>query len=266
MKFRRLTALITLIAICLATLTSCGKLEKKLAKAEDHFRSSPYKMDVTVDFTAEDEEIAGIFSELERTQTTVYFDGTSFKSVNVMSIDTGDSLYKFSTVYTVIGQTAYRDIAYETDGIPSSPIKSYAFLDDAQRLTLAYKVSRVGGVTTGGFANLTDTKIDKKTVSVLCTEASDEVKESLRKMMVSFFEGSLERAVAKSVTLTLVLFDGHYKSAVVSCDYDVTIGGKVYSVSAAVNLAFDFGNDYKVYTPADASEYSVIDPEDMMPL
>ena len=266
MKFRRLTALITLLAICLASITSCGKLEKKLAKAEEHFRSNPYKMDVTVDFTAEDDEIAGIFSELERNTTTVYFDGTSFKSVNVMSIDAGDSLYKFSTVYTVIGKTAYRDIAYETDGIPSSPIKSYAFLEDAQRQTLAYNVSRVGGVTTGGFANLTETKTEKNTISIECTEASDEVRESLRKMMVSFFEGSLERAVAKSVTLTLVLFDGHYKSAVVSCDYDVTISGKVYSVSAVINLAFDFGNDYKVYAPEDAPEYSVIDPEDIMPL
>lgn len=254
------------MALSLTALTCCGKLDKKLDKAEDHFRSNPYSVKISVDFTAADEEIAGIFSELERTETTVYFDGASFKSVNVMSIDTGDSLYKFSTVYTVIGQTAYRDIAYETDGIPSSPIKSYAFLDDAQRQTLAYRVSRVGGVTTGGFANLTDTKIDKKTVSIDCTEANDAVKESLRQMMVSFFEGALEKAVAKSVSMTLVLQDGHYKTATVHCDYDVTIGGKVYSVSCVVNLELDFGSAYKVYTPEDASNYSLIDPEDIIPL
>lgn len=266
MKFRRLTALITVMALALSVLTSCGKLDKKLDMAGDHFRSNPCSVKITVDFTAADEDISGIFSELERTETTVYFDGINFKSQNVTSINTGDEEYKFNTTYTVIGETVYRETSCETSGIPLLPLKSYTFFDAEQRQTLAYKVSRVGGVTTDGFANLTDTKIDKNTISIDCTEASEEVKESLRRMMVSFFEGSLERAVAKSVSMTLVLHDGHYKSATVLCDYDVTIGGKVYSVSAVVNLAFDFGNSYRVYAPADATKYSIIHPEDMMPL
>ena len=266
MKIGRIIALLTVIALSLGALTSCGGVEKKLDKAEDHFRSNPYQVKITVDFDTAAEDVAGIFSELEKTETTVIFDGASFTATNVTSIKAGDFDYKFNTTYTVIGETAYREISCESDGIPLLPKRSYTFLDATQRQTLAYKVARVGGVTTDGFANLTDTKIDSKTVSIECTEASDEVKESMRQMMVTFFEGTLERAVAKSVTLTLTLKDGHYHTATVVCDYDVTIGGTVYSVSARVNLELDFGYQYKVTAPAEPIRYSIIDPEEMLPL
>ena len=267
MKFGRLISFFLVLALSFTFLTSCsGKTEKRLAKADEHLSSNPYQIKISVDFDTAEEDIAGIFSELEKTVTTVWIDGDNFRSHNVTTIETSDAAYEFNTTYIAIGETAYREIFNESDGIPLLPIKSYTFLNAPERQSLLYNVCRVGGVTIGGFANLSETKLDKKVLSITCTEASDEVKESLRKMMVSFFEGSLERAVVNSVILTVNVKNNRYQTATVYCNYDVTIDGKVYSVSATVNMELSFGEEYRVYTPTDATRYSILDPEDFLPL
>lgn len=265
MRIGKIIAFLTVISLSFSFLTSCGgKLDKRLDKAEEHFRSNPYSVKIAFDFDASDDEISGIFSQLERNVTTVLFDGTSFKSYNVMSIDTGDTEYTFHTTHTVVNGTVYYNVSYAADGVPVIPNKTYSKLTADQMNTLAHRVTYVGGVTADGFANRTETKIDKKTVSILYTDASAEVNEALRRAMSLLFIGSLERAVAGNVSLELVLEKDLYRYAVIKCDYDVTVNGKAYPVSATIRLDFDFGEEYKVYAPDDALEYTLVDPEDVM--
>ena len=251
----KLIALLTVIAISLSLLASCGKTEKKMAKADEAFRTNPYIINIGLDFSSSDENIAGVLDQFKKTVTTVYVLGDEFMATKSEEIVVEGDVHIFNTVYTVTGGTLYREISRTENGFPRTGAKNYAKIGLAESRALISHVCYVGGVSADGFGASEVEKTDKKTVTAKYTAPSDAVRSSLSTFIVALFENSLDNAETKDATLTVVLKNNRYSSAVVDCVFDITVDGKVYTIGATVRLDFTEGDFTEISAPADASEY-----------
>ena len=263
--FKKTLSLFVLCALLIPTLASCGKrVEKRMGKAEEYISSKPYTVSVGVDFTA-DEGVASIFSEIGTSKTKIYFKGANYHAENESVIKTGEDVYYFKTDYTSVGGTLYKDMSYTKNDDPIGETHNRASISSKESRQLANYVCLVGAVDAEGFADSEELDHGRRSVTVRYENASDDVKAALAGMMNSVSEGVFETVTVGSATLTLSVKDNKYHTAIVECDYEVTIEEVSYAVTARVTLSFDYSESFGIYHPNNESEYEVIDLEKLLP-
>lgn len=231
---------------------------ERMEKADKKLSKDPYTIDVKISFNCYDDEIVGIFSELEKNKTTVYVDGDRFKSTNELELklkeDGVEKEYRFTSAYTLIGSVLYAELDYTLDGEGSSPNKSYASVTPEQSAELKNEICLIGGVSAESFSVMTDGKTDEGYVAVF-SGVSDADRVLLEKMMSSLLEDSADSVSLKEAELTIEITDKTYDKAKLHAEYDVVISGKTYSVDTTVELEFDYDDVSKIYPPDNANEY-----------
>ena len=262
---KKILSLIILCAILTSSLVSCGKsAEKRMEKAEEYIASNPYIVSVSVGFDAA-EGVAAIFAEIGTSKTKVYFRGANYHAENESVIKVEEDVYYFKTYYTSVGGTLYKDTSYFENDVPVGETNSYAAISAAQSLQLANHLCLIGGVDAEGFADSTEIDRGRKSLTMRYENASDEVKAALVEMMNALSEGVFESVTAGSAALILSIEDNKYSTAVLECDFEVTLKNVSYTVTARVTLSFDYSESFGIYHPNNASEYEVIDLEKLLP-
>lgn len=240
---------------------------ERMEKADKKLAKKPYVMEVDLSFECYDDEIKGIFAQLENRNTTVYVDGDRFRAENTLEISVNESgvknTYLFENNYTVIGGTLYSEVAYTINGEGGDPSRNYASVSEQESRDFLNGICLIGGVSAERFAVMTDGKDDGSHVAVF-TGVSDEDRVVLEEMMLHQLSDAAEGASLKSAQLTVQIEDGKYDCATLKAEYDVTISGKIYAVSATVELEFDYDDDVKIYLPDKVNEYQKNDLENII--
>ena len=262
---KKILSLIILCAILTSSLVSCGKsAEKRMEKAEEYISSNPYIVSVSVDFDAA-EGVAAIFAEIGSSKTKVYFRGADYHAENESVIHTGAGVYHFKIDYTSVGGTLYKDTSYFENDVQIGETHSYAAISAAQSLQLAKHVCLIGGVDVDGFADSEQIESSRKALTMRYENASDGVKKVLAEMMNAASEWVFESVTVGSAALTLSIEDNKYSTAVLECDFEVTLEGVAYAVTATVTLNFDYSESFGIYHPNNAGEYQKIELENLLP-
>ena len=262
---KKIVSALILSAILVSNLVSCGKsVEKRMGKAEEYISSKPYTVSVSIDFTAA-EGVEAIFTEIATSKTKVYFRGANYHAENEEVISAGEDVYYFKTDYTSVGGTLYKDISYSENDVPMGDTYSYAAISAEKSLQLAGHLCLIGGVDVGGFADSTEIDRSRKALTMRYENASDEVKVALVEMMNNVSEGVLESVSVGAAALTLSIENDRYSTATLECDYEITIGGVAYAVTARVTLSFDYSESFSISHPVNADEYESIDLENLLP-
>ena len=255
--FRKILALLLLSALIVSTLTACKKnksdAEGGLAECDKHLRSHSARVDISIDFTCDD-EISGVFEELKKNTTTVYIDGEKLRSVNDQQIETSGDVYRFTTEYTSVNGILYRKTSYSLNGVIKNESREFSPITSEEKKTLGNKVCYVGGLSEDDFSTVTQTQ-DGERLTFSFSGAKSSARVIMEEMMIELFADTAELVDATEVTLTVNTVNGAYESAVASCDYTVTIGGKAYTVRIDVRLAFTFDSGFAVSAPGDYLEY-----------
>ena len=235
-----------------------------MEKAEEYIASNPYIVNVSVDFDAA-EGVETIFSEIGTSKTKVYFRGANYHAENESVIKTGEDVYYFKTDYTSVGGTLYKDISYTKNDDPIGETYSRASISSKESQQLANYLCLIGGVDAEGFLDSEEIDHGRKAVTVRYENALDDAKVVLAEMINNISEGVLESVTVDSAALTVSVKDNKYHTAIVECKYRVTLGEKSYDVTARVTLSFDYSESFGIYHPNNASEYEVIDLENLLP-
>ena len=235
-----------------------------MEKAEEYIASNPYIVSVSVDFDAA-EGVATIFTELGSSKTKVYFRGANYHAENESVIKVEEDVYYFKTYYTSVGGTLYKDMYNTENDALFGETFSRAEISAEQSEKLANHLCLIGGVDAEGFADSTEIDRGRKSLTMRYENASDEVKAALVEMMNAISMGVFESVTAGAAALTLSIEDNKYSTAVLECDYEVTLKNVSYTVTARVTLSFDYSESFGIYHPNNASEYEAIDLEKLLP-
>ena len=260
---KKILSSLILCTLLISTLASCGKgAEKRMKNAEEYIRSNPYTISVSTDFTAA-EGVSSIFAEIATSKTKVYFRGANYHAENESVINTGEDVYYFKTDYTSVGGTLYKDMSYSENDVPMGDTYSYAAISAEQSLQLAGRLCLIGGVDVDGFADSTEIDRSRKALTMRYENASDEIKAALVGMMNAVSEGVFESVSVGAAALTLSIENDRYSTATLECDYEITLGGVAYAVTARVTLSFDYSESFSISHPVNADEYESIDLENL---
>ena len=264
MKMRKVTAILLTAVLLLSAFTSCARKENDpISKAEDILASKAHAIEVDIDYHSVDTAVAGIFEQLERTETTLYFKNGSFKSVTDETINTGEGDYHFHSEDTVVDGVLYRHLTYPVgDGIDAES-NSQALVDSSQTQTLIGKHLIIGSIADEDFSRATVDKRDGNTYLVL-SDVSEQMYINLEKALVSQLQATSDSVKATAVKLTVELDGKRYDTVSVECNFNVTIDGKTYFVAMTVELEFEYDAHFDITPPANSYEYTTVKYEDMI--
>ena len=256
MMIRRIMSILLVTVLILSTLTSCKKVsaDELITAAEQALTETPYVLEVELDFHSVDTDVAGIFEQLERIETTLYFKDGSFKAVTDETINYGDGDFRFYREDTVVGGVMYSYLTYPMSG-PSDVVRSKAAVTDSQLNTLVNKYLVIGKLTEDNFKGATIENRDGDTY-VTVSEFSEEMYITLERALVNKLEGVSDSVKATSIRLTAELEGERYDTITVECAYNVVIEGKSYYVAMTLEFEYDYDERFEISAPADKDDYS----------
>lgn len=263
MKIGKIVSLILAISLLLSSLTSCGRtVEELVEKADKILEEKPYVIEVDIDYRTNDQDVAGIFDQLERSETVMYFKDGNLRARNDLSIDYGEGDTKFISTYTVVDGILYFNINYTTDGV-TRDVKSKAAIDADKKAELENKLSLVGGIGASDFSDVILVR-DEDEYEIVCLGVSDEKQIELEKLLISQLESTAGSVKMTDVKMVIELDGRKYDTVTVYVEYNVVINGKNYSVGMTVELEYEYDARFDVTVPADASEYLDADIETLV--
>ena len=263
MKNRRIFSLLLVLSILVLSLASCAKTaDEMIEKADKALNTRPYIVEVSVDYSCDDKTVSGIFEQMERMNTTVYFKNGNFRAENEIFISYDDQNYKFDSVYTVIGDELYLKSSYN-DGTFPHISKSKAVISEEKKAELVNDLTIIGGIAVSDFSDVFVTK-DEGDYILRCSDASIDVLIVVENAILAQLESAVEKVKATDVEMIVELDGGKYDTVTILCDYNVTLQGETYFVSMEVELEYDYDEYFEIKTPVESDTYSVTDIDKLL--
>lgn len=260
MKIRRIVSVIISLTLVLAVLTSCGTTPEKLVeKAEKNLKKTPYVVEVDVDYHTTNSTVMGIFEQLERIETTVYFNDGDAKAITDLTIDDGEAVSRFYSEYVAVDGMLYFNMIY-TSADAKKEIKNKAQANAESIDALINELLIAGEVSLDFFSDIRLEKRDGEHV-VVCNGVSEDKRIELERSLLAQLESTPGSVKLNKAVMTLEIEKGKYDTVVFECEYDVLISGTFYPIGMTVELEFDYGERFKIDTPTDADSYTTVDIE-----
>ena len=255
-KILRLTSVITLWALLLCILASCNLISKDPAEvisaAEEALASTPYKMELGIQLTSEDEGMKETIEKLSSPTLTLVVDGESFMASSSYRLN-GRLL---SSKYTAIDGVIYYE-GYEENTEKTEFVKEKTTLTDEVKDRILNRFRGVSYLDPDSFGKVSATGFGKECV-ITCTEIKDEALKNVEDVL----SGSLSHLSAvvgvKDASLLLQVSDGKYQGAVFTCTYVVTTDSDVYTVVMTAGALYEYNTGATVVSPADAANYKEV--------
>ncbi len=252
---KKILALVLMVAMLCCMMVSCEKTDALLEKADDALVNAPYKVTMKTTFKADNPELNAALA------------------ANAVEIP-----------IIIDGENVSMDMSIPALGIQNSKIvvvdKVLYMLVEAQGITVKYKCTLTDEQFEQFMAdnNATmpiehkyfdkkDTEKDGSKKIITCSELNqdgkDMLKERAQKMLAAL--GNDSEADYDEIQLELIIEDGKYASQEIEMDYDISVEGVSFSVSATTKSSYDYDEDYKVTAPEDADSYTEMEYEDLFP-
>ncbi len=254
MRLRKILSSILILPLLASALFSCAKTPESLTeKADEALSKKAHVIEVDVDYTVDNETISAIFDQLERREVKLLVDGDKTAIEDRMSISYSGGESEFVNSYVIIGGVLYMDMRYtSTEGSNSTRGKSEIGYEDA--VSFKEKASIIGGIGYEDFLSSEITKRDGDRV-ILSTGAGEELKVRLENIIISALSGAAEKARVKDARLTVELDGKKYETVTLVCDYEITMSGFTYTVTAEYELEYDYDEHVNITAPANPSDY-----------
>lgn len=258
MRSHRFICTLLVLALTLSALTACSdKTPVQLVqRANDALAGETYSVEIDIDYHSVDTEVAGIFEQLERSETTLYFKDGSFRSVNDMTINDGDGDVSFHTVYTVVDGVLYSNMVYVMSDMRNE-VKSKALIDEEKTDALIDRLSLVGDISADDFSGASLVKKDGDTC-LSTSDVSEQTRIALERTLISQLEASSDTVKLTRVKLSVELDGKRYDTVTVDCTFDVTLNNKTYFVGMTLELEYDYDGHFTLSAPEDASSYGTV--------
>lgn len=264
MRLNRIVSILLAAVLLVSSLTSCSRTpEELIARAEDTLTKKAYVVEVDIDYHVTDSTVAGIFEQLERSETTLYFKDGLFKSVNEQTIDDGEDVYHFFYEYVLADGVLYCVTTYSVDGYDNDTQKGKSQIDDGEAASFIGAQMIIGDVSEDDFKGATLVKKGSD-VYLSCQNVSDEMYIALEKALVSQMEGVSKSVKATSAKMSVELDGKRYDTITVECTFDVVISDKTYSVGMTVELEFEYDERFEIEAPKDPSTYNLVELEELI--
>ena len=263
MKHRKILSLIIVSALILSALTSCAKTPESLTeKADSVLAKKAHVIEVNIDYTVENATLSEMFSQLESKEVKLLVDGDKLVIEDRMSIDYGSGENQFVNTYVIVGGIVYMDMRYTTpSGSNSTKGKSEIIGENA--LSFKENASIIGGIGFDDFMSVSVENRDGDKV-IVCTGIGDELRAMLEKIMISELSDTAEKVGAKDARLTIELDGKKYDTVTLVCDYEITMSGFTYNVTAEYELEYDYDERVNITAPTNLFEYSDMELETIL--
>ena len=263
MKLRKVLSLIITLTLCASALISCAKTPESLTeKADKTLSKKAHVIEVDIDYTVEDKTIAAMFSQLETKEVKLFVDGDKLAIESNMSIDLGEGKNVFTNTYVIVDGVVYMDMRYTTPS-GSNSTKGKSSISDEKVALLKEKASIIGGIGIDDFTNVGVEKLDGEKV-IVCTGIGDEVKARLESIIISELSGTADKVKAKDAWLTVELDGKRYDTVTLVCNYEITMSGFTYTVTAEYELEYDYDERVNITAPVNPSEYSDLELDNIL--
>lgn len=255
---KKILSLILLASLLLSLFSSCSRTpESLIEKAEKKLKKGSYEIEVSVDYTVADEEIALIFEQLESSETKILVEKDGVAIEKALVIDYGEVKSEFINTYVIVGGRVFLDMSYKSNGAVNST-KSSAALTDAEREDIVNRAKLIGNIGINSFNEVKCERLDGE-YRIICTEVKEDSRARLEGILISELEGAVETVGIRSSCLTIVIDRSRYDSVTLECEYEITLSGKTYSLRAEYELEYDFDEWVDITIPENYASYSEVD-------
>ena len=263
MKHRKILSLIIVSALILSALTSCAKTPESLTeKADSVLAKKAHVIEVNIDYTVENATLSEMFSQLESKEVKLLVDGDKLVIEDRMSIDYGSGENQFVNTYVIVGGIVYMDMRYTTPS-GSNSTKGKSEISGENALSFKENASIIGGI---GFDDFVSAEVENRDGDkvIVCTGIGDELRAMLEKIMISELSYTAEKVGAKDARLTIELDGKKYDTVTLVCDYEITMSGFTYNVTAEYELEYDYDERVNITAPTNLFEYSDMELETIL--
>ena len=255
---KKLLAFLLLVSLAVFSLAACAKTpEELLEKAEEALEEESFSAEISMHFSSSDPTISDIVSAISDMEYVLVCDGDKLRMIVEMELEDVD----VEVALTLVDDTAYMKLTAESGG-QSQAMKYKAAVTKEQAAELLGTSNAASGISPLNFTSITLDEADGDKI-ITCTNPNDTVMSEINDLLGSYL-GEDAAAEIKNVKFVHKLDDGRYDESRLSFDVVLEIMGEEYTMSAALEIDFDFEKDVKVSAPNDADKYEEISYDDLL--
>lgn len=246
----KLLALILTLALAVGMLASCDQIMPPTDVTPD---ADSYTATVDIRFATNDAKMKSAIDAMNSSATIM----RKGDDISVVTTSESDGILATES-YILTGGMLFHSLSLKI-GEAEQEVKQLAFVDDTNRAAL---IETLGA---GAYIDAEDFESKSTNGSTTsCTDILEESRASLVNLMSKRFSAIGATVELGEVSLSVEL-DGELKtSTVLSCEYNISMGGESYSVIMRLYTDYNYKADVKVETPADASKYDSASLEDII--
>ncbi len=247
MRAKRFLALLLVCVIVLIALSACEKIDAKALEAGAALKllEAPYimNMDVRMDYSSDDGEINDLLDGNGiGTSMSMNIDGKNFK-VTAGSDDMGIE-------YVFADNVLYMDMM-------GSKIKAEMSEEDVEEV-LGTDASGIGKMSINTFSSVKTKRQDGGKIIISCkglTDGSNELIDSLAEDIAGIGDGTVDIDKEKLEYVAVIDKNGRYESMCMTVYMSTEINDEPLTITAIIDISFDYENATQVSAPTDADEY-----------
>lgn len=249
MNMKGFFAWLLVCVTALLTLSACEQIDAKALEAEAVLKllDAPYimKMDMRMDYSSKDDEINDLLDgNGVGSSMSMNIDGKNFK-VTAGSEDMGIE-------YTFADNVLYMEMM-------GSKIKAEMSEEDVREM-IGTDASGIGRMSINTFSSVETKRGDGGSVTISCKGLTDEKNEFIDSFIEDIGKiGDGDEAVSidreRLEYVAVIDNSGRYQSMKMTIAMTTKLNGEPLTITAVIDVSFDYDNAVKVGTPADADEY-----------
>ncbi len=255
---KKLLSILLFVSLVIFSLAACAKTpEELLEKAEEALKEESFSAEISMRFSSSDPTISEFVSAIPEIEYEMECDGDNMRMIIDMDMEEVD----LEIALTVVGNTAYMKGSVEM-GSQGQTMKYKATVTEEEAEELFGTTNATGDISPLNFKNITLEEKDGEKI-IICTDPNDEAMSEINDLLGSSLGEEVEAEI-KNVKFVHELDDGRYDESKLSFDVVMEIMGEEYTMSAVLEIDFDFDKQVDVSAPTDADKYEEIDYEELL--
>ncbi len=261
-RFLKVISLMLALLLSLGLLSSCSNAaERAVELAEKVLAGERYAVDLSFSFECDDEELSSVLDLISDMDMRMTKDGDNASVRTEAAFDILGQTLTVEAEYIAIGNELYEITSASVLGT-SETTKRRATMSNTERSEFLGDAGATD-VSYTDFGSMSFEKTDAG-FKISYTEANGVICDDMEDMMEDMLAEFDAEVSVSNVVLSVVIKDGKYSRATISCDYTVTIDRELTEVHMDSLMVYDYEGIDKIVAPADANSYNEVTYEDIM--
>ena len=254
-SLNKLTALLISLVIILGCLASCDNT----AGTEDpeDLQTDNYVATVQIKLATDDNKMKAAVDAMSSSSViNVSGDNLSIHTVS----DANET--KLDNSYTLIDGILYHSLVINVGEYTVAETKKAEFTAE-NKDKLIYDVGAGASIGVEDFYNVEASKFGDA-YTYVCSDAFDELKESLVDLVSSRFESIGATVYIDNVDYQLESLNGRSSSSVLSCSYVIAMDGESYEITMRLYTSYDYDSEPQISLPENSDSFTLVSYEEIV--